>query len=47
MEVGVYKMGGGKVCFLLVRYGFCSNNALYSASLSITVFGFIVTSIDT
>ena len=30
----------GKQCFLLIRYGFCSSNALYSASLSFRMFIF-------
>ena len=33
VEEVVYRKGG-KHCFSLVIYGFCSSNALYSASLS-------------
>ena len=29
---------GGKHCFPLMMYGFCSNNALYSTSLAFTIF---------
>ena len=34
---GVYRKGG-KHCFSLVMYGFCSSNVLYSASLSFRMF---------
>ena len=36
----VYRMGGGKPCFSLMMYGFCSNNAIYLASLSSYYFFF-------
>ena len=39
--------GGGKHCFLLVMYGFCSSNSLYSPSLLFTVFIFLLTPTDT
>ena len=32
--------GRGRHCFLSMIYGFCSSNALYSASLSFTIFIF-------
>ena len=37
----------GKYCFPLMMYGFCSNNALYSASLSFTIFIFILNPFNT
>ena len=38
--------GGGKHCFSLIIYGFCSSNALYSASLSPRMFIFLLTPFD-
>ena len=37
----------GKHCFSLIRYGFCSSNALYSASLPFRMFIFLLTPFDT
>ena len=39
--------GGGKNCFSLMMYGFCSNNALYSTSISFTMFVFRFILFDT
>ena len=33
---------GGKHCFLLMMYGFCSNNGVYLASLSFAMFIFFI-----
>ena len=38
---------GGMHCFSLVMYEFCSSNALYSASLSLRMFVFLLTSFGT
>ena len=35
VNIGELFVEGGKHCFSLVMYGFCSNNALYIASLSL------------
>ena len=37
----------GEQCFPLVMHGFCSNDAIYSASLSFTLFIFLLTLFDT
>ena len=39
---GISIEGGQKHCFLLMMYRFCSNNALYSAVLSFTMFIFLL-----
>ena len=44
---GVSIEGGQKHCFLLMVYGFCSNNALYSAILSVTMFIFLLNPFNT
>ena len=36
--IGGFSIGVGKHCFSLVMYGFCSDNALYSASLWFIMF---------
>ena len=38
---------GSKNCFSLIKYGFCSSNALYSESLSFRMFIFILTPFHT
>ena len=38
---------GGKHCFSLIMYRFCSSNTLYSASLPFRMFIFILTHVDT
>ena len=38
---------GGKHCFPLMIYGFCSSNVLYSASLSFKIFIFLIVPSDT
>ena len=44
---GISIEGGQKHCFLLMMYRFCSNNALYSAILSFTMFIFLWNPFDT
>ena len=44
---GVVNKSVGNYCFSLVIYGFCSNNVLYSASLSFKMFIFLLTPSDT
>ena len=39
-------VGGSRHCFSLVMYGFSSNNALYTALLSFTMFIFLLTLFD-
>ena len=44
---GVVYRREGYHCFSLMIYGFCSKNVLYSASVSFTIFIFLLTSFDT
>ena len=46
MDGCLWKRVGVRHCFTLVMYGFCSNNALYSAGLSF-MFIFLLTPFDT
>ena len=39
--------GGGRHCFLLIWYGFCTCDALYSASLSFRMCIFLLTPFGT
>ena len=43
----VYRSGGDRHCFSLIRYGFCGSNVLYSAGLSFRMFIFLLTPFDT
>ena len=38
--------GGSKHCFPLIRYGFCSSDALYSSNLSFGMFIFLLTAFN-
>ena len=42
----VYRIGG-KACFSLMIYEFCSSNTLYSVSLSFTMFIFLLNHVNT
>ena len=50
VKMGKWGGGGGregKHSRSLIKYGFCRRNAIYSASLSFSVFVFLLTPFDT
>ena len=51
VKMGKWGGGGGeregKHSLSLMKYGFCRSNAIYSASLSFSVFVFLLTPFDT
>ena len=48
VKMGKWGGGGeGKHSLSLIKYGFCRSNAIYSASLSFSMFVFLLTPFDT
>ena len=45
VKMGGLSIEGGGKCFLLMMYGFCSKNNIYSASLSFAIF-FLISPFD-